>query len=162
MQAYERAVELRKIDAQTGWSMAHMAAIYARLRNGEAAMECLRNHEIDFAFVYFGYPDAAGHKRGWLSDAYMDAVHKSWENIEKIVAALPEDYVVIVTADHGGSGRDHGKDVPEDMTIPIFIFGKDIEKGKEIFGANIIDIAPTITKLFGVKPDEDWEGKSLI
>lgn len=41
--AYERAVRLRRIDAQTGWSMAHMAAIYARLRDGEAAMECLDN-----------------------------------------------------------------------------------------------------------------------
>lgn len=43
IQAYEKAVSLRKIDAQTGWSMAHMAAIYARFRNGEKAMECLDN-----------------------------------------------------------------------------------------------------------------------
>lgn len=41
--AYEKAVSLRKIDAQTGWSMAHMAAIYARFRNGGKAMECLDN-----------------------------------------------------------------------------------------------------------------------
>lgn len=40
---YEKAVSLRKIDAQTGWSMTHMAAIYARFRNGAAAMECLDN-----------------------------------------------------------------------------------------------------------------------
>lgn len=40
---YEKAVELRKVDAQTGWSMAHMASIYARFRNGGAAMECLDN-----------------------------------------------------------------------------------------------------------------------
>lgn len=40
---YERAVDLRRIDAQTGWSMAHMAAIYARFRNGDKAMECLDN-----------------------------------------------------------------------------------------------------------------------
>ena len=32
---------LREIDAQTGWSMAHMAAIYARLEKGEEAMDCL-------------------------------------------------------------------------------------------------------------------------
>jgi len=41
--AYEKAVGLRKIDAQTGWSLTHMAAIYARFRNGQAAMECLDN-----------------------------------------------------------------------------------------------------------------------
>lgn len=43
IRAYEKAVSLRKIDAQTGWSMAHMAAIYARFRNGDKAMECLDN-----------------------------------------------------------------------------------------------------------------------
>lgn len=40
---YEKAVSLRRIDAQTGWSMAHMAAIYARFRDGDGAMECLDN-----------------------------------------------------------------------------------------------------------------------
>ena len=39
--AFERAVRLREIDAQTGWSMAHMAAIYARLEKGGDALECL-------------------------------------------------------------------------------------------------------------------------
>ena len=41
IEAYEKAVSLRRVDAQTGWSMAHMASIYARFRNGQAAMECL-------------------------------------------------------------------------------------------------------------------------
>lgn len=43
VRAYEKAVGLRKIDAQTGWSLTHMAAVYARFRNGDAAMECLDN-----------------------------------------------------------------------------------------------------------------------
>ncbi len=41
--AFRKAVDLREIDAQTGWSMAHMAAIYARFEDGEAAMQCLNN-----------------------------------------------------------------------------------------------------------------------
>lgn len=43
MIAFEKAVDLRKVDAQTGWSMAHMAAIYARFDNGEAALTSLDN-----------------------------------------------------------------------------------------------------------------------
>lgn len=43
LDGYKKAVSLRKIDAQTGWSMAHMAAIYARFDDGEKAMECLDN-----------------------------------------------------------------------------------------------------------------------
>ncbi|WP_180272744.1 glycosyl hydrolase family 95 catalytic domain-containing protein [Konateibacter massiliensis] len=41
MEKFVKAVKLRKIDAQTGWSLAHMAAIYARFRDGEGAMKCL-------------------------------------------------------------------------------------------------------------------------
>lgn len=39
--AFETAVQKRLIGAQTGWSLAHMAAIYARLGNGDKALECL-------------------------------------------------------------------------------------------------------------------------
>lgn len=39
--AFEQAVHLRNIGAQTGWSLAHMASIYARLGNGEKALEAL-------------------------------------------------------------------------------------------------------------------------
>ena len=39
--AFRRAVELRQLGAHTGWSMAHMAAIYARLESAEQAVECL-------------------------------------------------------------------------------------------------------------------------
>lgn len=40
-QAFETAVQKREIGAQTGWSLAHMAAVYARLGDGSRAMECL-------------------------------------------------------------------------------------------------------------------------
>lgn len=40
-QAFETAVQKREIGAQTGWSLAHMAAVYARLGDGGRALECL-------------------------------------------------------------------------------------------------------------------------
>jgi len=40
-EAFAKAVRLRKLGAQTGWSLAHMASIYARLGDGEKAAECL-------------------------------------------------------------------------------------------------------------------------
>ncbi len=41
--AFEKAVDLREIGAQTGWSLAHMASIYARFERGNDALECLNN-----------------------------------------------------------------------------------------------------------------------
>lgn len=40
-QAFDTAVQKREIGAQTGWSLAHMAAVYARLGDGSRALECL-------------------------------------------------------------------------------------------------------------------------
>lgn len=39
--AFEKAVDKRILGAQTGWSLSHMACIYARLQRPERVMECL-------------------------------------------------------------------------------------------------------------------------
>ncbi|WNQ13302.1 glycoside hydrolase N-terminal domain-containing protein [Paenibacillus aurantius] len=40
-QSFAKAVDKRELGAQTGWSLAHMAAIYARLGDGDRSLECL-------------------------------------------------------------------------------------------------------------------------
>ena len=80
------------------------------------------------------------------------------EKIKRFLDSLPDDYNVIITSDHGG----HGTDLPEDMTIPVIAFGSEFEAREIRKKINIFDIAPTITKLFKVSPDGDWEGKSII
>lgn len=92
----------------------------------------------------------------------MVSLINSWENITNIISALSDDYTVIITADHGGHDRMHGTALPEDMMIPLIITGKDFAAGKEIEDADIKDIAPTVTKLLGIMPDKEWEGKSLV
>lgn len=129
----------------------------------EKAAEYLSSEDAsDFTFLYLGWTDAAGHKFGWMSDGYLDAMKKTIDMIEKLTDSLSEDYAVIITSDHGGHGRGHGSDCPEDMTIPIFAFGGSFEGGKIFENASILDIAPTVTKLLSVDPDPDWEGTPLI
>ena len=122
----------------------------------------LKQNEIDFAFIYMGYTDAAGHGYGWMSKEYMDGMQHCWTNVERIINELEDEYTIIVTADHGGHDRTHGLDIPEDMLIPLFILGQGFEAGKEIAEANIKDVAPTVTKLLGVEADKEWEGKALF
>ena len=97
-----------------------------------------------------------------MTDEYIKAVYESWNCIEKIVSSIPDDYTIIITADHGGHDRSHGYDIPEDMTIPLFIKGKGFTPEVELKNANIMDIAPTVTKLLGVEAADEWEGKSLL
>ena len=76
--------------------------------------------------------------------------------------SLPDDYVIIVTADHGGHDRTHGTELKEDMIIPIMVLSKKEKIKPDYTDACIKDIAPTVTNLLEVYPDEEWEGKSLF
>ena len=67
-----------------------------------------------------------------------------------------------MTADHGGHNRNHGDDVPEDMTIPVVLKGKRFPSGTELEAVSIKDIAPTILDVMGVPACPDWEGRSLL
>ena len=114
----------------------------------------------DFTFVYLGWSDAAGHNSGWMSEEYLRAVNGSRADIENICRGIPDDYTVIVTADHGGHARTHGYDTPEDMTIPVIVrLPSKTSSVKD--GGSILDIAPTINFLLGVGSDPEWEGKIL-
>ena len=44
----------------------------------------------------------------------------------ELLAALPPQTTVILTADHGGKDRDHGPDVPENMTVPWIVAGPKV------------------------------------
>lgn len=125
------------------------------------AIDYLNQNDVDFSFLYLGWTDTIGHKYGWMSEEYLSAVKETCGMIEKVIRSLPEDYAVIITSDHGGHDRTHGLDIKEDMTIPVFLYGKPFEKDKEIKDVNIKDIAPTIAGLLKVECSEDWDGKPI-
>lgn len=132
------------------------------VKTTKAICEYIPEEKPDFTFFYIGVPDEVGHKYGWMTEEYLASVAEAWDSIAKVLAVLPEEYQVIVTADHGGHNRQHGTDLPEDMTIPMFFIGKELEAAKEAEQISIMDIAPTVTKLLGIPANRDWEGKPLL
>lgn len=128
----------------------------------DAAIAYLTENETDLAFLYLGYPDEAGHRYGWMSKEYMHSLDNSWENIVRIMKALPKDYAVIITADHGGHDCTHGTDLPEDMTVPVIFAGAERPLIGDLRDVNIMDLAPTIAYLADSKPHPNWAGKSLL
>ena len=131
----------------------------ANQRLTDACIACIRKEAPDFVFLYLGWTDAAGHGSGWMSDEYMRAAHDSVGCMEKVIKSLPDDYAVMIIADHGGHDRSHGADCPEDMTIPFLML--DGMGKRELHGVNIIDVAPTAAAILGIRPDADWEGKTI-
>jgi arylsulfatase A-like enzyme len=48
------------------------------------------------------------------------------------------------------------------MTIPFFLSGPGIPRGREIDGAfGILDIAPTVARLLGLTAPAEWVGRPL-
>ena len=129
----------------------------------DSALARIEKSKPDFVFLYMVETDEkGGHDNGWMTDAYLERISTAVENIKRVVEACGDEYTVIVTADHGGHDRHHGTDLPEDTTIPMFYMGKAFEAGKRFEGGSILDIAPTVAKLMGVMPAEEWEGKPVI
>ena len=128
----------------------------------ESALSYIAGEKPDFAFVYLGCTDEVGHAHGWMSDEYYHACSQSLDEVGRLVECFGKEYSIIVTADHGGHGRDHGTKMTEDMLIPLICIGPDFRPGIELPKANICDIAPTIAALAGVASDRDWEGRSLL
>jgi len=128
----------------------------------DAAIRYIPELNPDFAFVYFGTVDTAGHRYGWMSDGYLRQAERVDQQLGRLVAALPAGYHMIVQADHGGHERTHGTEMPEDMTIPWIAVGPQIRQGYTIDGpVSLLDTAPTLARILGVPAHRDWEGRSV-
>lgn len=116
----------------------------------------------DFVFLYIENTDTVGHISGWGTPEYEKAIYHAFGCIEDIVSSLPDEYSVLIIADHGGHEFTHGTDMDCDMTIPVLV-NTSIEIDSECFEhINIIDIAPSICDMLKIEKDLDWRGKSFI
>ena len=118
---------------------------------------------VDLLFVHFPDVDLSGHATSWMSAAYKDKVAKADEALGRIMAALPENTTLIVTADHGGHGSAHGTTDRLDMTIPWIIAGPRVRPGYALAApvANL-DTSATAAFLLGLTLPADITGKPVM
>ncbi len=128
----------------------------------DEAIERIEKSSPDFVFLYLVDTDHAGHKHGWMSDAYIAKISVAIDNVKRVIDKFLSEYDVIIMADHGGHDRSHGTESPEDMTVPFFYIGEPFEGGRELFGLSLLNIAPTVAKLMDVAPDPEWDGEAIF
>jgi len=129
----------------------------------DEALRVIEENNPDFCFLYMVETDEkGGHDNGWMSEEYLRRISIAIDNVKRVIDAFGSQYSVIVMADHGGHERSHGSTLPEDMTVPFFFYGPEFAEGKAIEGISLLDIAPTIAKLMGIAPEEEWEGHPII
>ncbi|MAP43229.1 MAG: hypothetical protein CL981_05860 [Euryarchaeota archaeon] len=121
----------------------------------ERAVEILREDiDLDLFFVAYDDPDYAGHVHGFSPDVpeYVDAVKLADDRFAELLDVLDErisrgeDWLVIVTSDHGGGGstlRGHSASSSVvDLTTFMMVRGGETVAG-EIYGSVVVDVAVT-------------------
>ncbi len=128
----------------------------------EQLIALMQSRKPDFLYGYLVETDEkGGHDHGWMSEEYIKQLYNAVDCAEKIYRAMPPEYSLIITADHGGHDRTHGDTCPEDMTIPMFFLGDSFEPGRELENISLLELAPTIAALTGTARVREWEGRSL-
>ncbi|MDP1570000.1 MAG: ectonucleotide pyrophosphatase/phosphodiesterase [Vicinamibacterales bacterium] len=129
----------------------------------EDVEEYLTDARPHLLFVHLREPDYAGHLYGWMTPAYASAVRVADQAVAKIIALADRaygrgGYTLIVTADHGGHGYNHGSDDPRDVTIPWIAWGAGVQPGPLGGRVETVDTAATVLWLLGLREPSDWAG----
>lgn len=118
--------------------------------------------------AYFGNCDSAGHGKGFhpTVPAYISAIEAVDAHIGKMLTAIEsratynnEDWLILLSADHGGKGTGHsnGHNVPEILTIPFIVSGNNVARGPIKGQVYVVDIPTTALHHLGVKIASDWQ-----
>lgn len=152
----------------------------------ECALRALAERPKDkpfFAWVHYSDPHAPYEmhdeydvwgKRDWHAPQ-ADRIRKRYDSeigftdacIAKLLAALPEDTLIVLTADHGESLYEHnylghGRRIYQDnLHIPLIIHAPQVAAGRTKAPARGIDIGPTLLGLAGLPKAPGMEGLDL-
>jgi predicted AlkP superfamily pyrophosphatase or phosphodiesterase len=133
----------------------------------EAAGRHLTEANPVAVFVSFMLPDAVGHRSGFHPNVreYRHAIETIDGLIGSVLRALRnrktfarENWLVLVTSDHGGQGLHHrgGHEDPEVLTVFLIVNGPAVRRGKIESRTYIVDPAVTALTHLNVDIDPAW------
>ncbi len=133
-------------------------------RVAAAAMGRMRFEPDGLVIVYVNDCDRAGHRHGWMSEPYLEAVREA-DAAAAHLRACAADSLLLVVADHGGGGvepRDHDAPHPVNDRIPLVLAGPRIRRRHVLRRpVSLLDVPPTILWFLGVEPPPSYEGAVL-
>lgn len=139
-----------------------------------AAEPILQHDDVDWVFVYLGSVDETGHGHGFHPSvpAYVAAI----ENVDRLVGRLvksvaqretiaDEDWLFLVSTDHGGEGTGHGggRENPNVFNVPMIVSGDAAIHDNEVKRqdgdpvAATVDLVPLALTHLQVPIDAQWQ-----
>lgn len=137
-------------------------------RLARLASKYLREANPDAVSVYFGHIDETGHAKGFHPTVpeYVSAIERVDSFVGELLAAIEsrptaknEEWLVIVTTDHGGQGTGHGDghDIEEIRRVFLIVSGPGVKDPGSERQTYLVDAVPTALVWLGVKLDPKWE-----
>lgn len=134
----------------------------------DAASSVIRRVRPHLLFVHFGHPDKAGHDDGWMSKSQLEVIDDADQALGTIFHTIKDlglqaSTTIILTADHGGSGKGHGDASEVSTSIPWIAAGAGVPvRGKLQKSLMTYDTAATAITLLGVPVPASWDGVSAF
>ncbi|MGD9646591.1 MAG: alkaline phosphatase family protein [Pirellulales bacterium] len=134
----------------------------------DLAIKQLAEKDLDVLFLHFDDVDKAGHAKGFHPSVpeYIAAIEGVDAHVGRVLSALrsrpnyaQEDWLVIVSTDHGGKGTGHsdGAEVPEIRTMFIVVSGSAAAREAPAEPTYIVDVAATALTHLGVELKPEWK-----
>jgi len=127
-----------------------------------ATVNLLNSGNPHAIFLHFDQVDGAGHSYGWGSPQYYAAISTVDSLIGNIMTALnarpgvvagTENWLVIITADHGGQGTGHNASQGLiNWEVPFVISGNSVPDGIQLPQGTLRDVVPTALWHLGIDP----------
>jgi len=105
--------------------------------------------------------------RTWVSDRYDQNVRAADAAVDKALALMGEDTLVVIASDHGEElwdhgGFEHGHALWEELVrVPLVISGPGVPHGRVSAPVGLRDVSPTLLGLLDLAPDPDATGLDL-
>lgn len=131
----------------------------------EEVASILENRDVDVMFVQLDEVDGAGHRHDYTAESkkYLKAIERSDAQVGTMISALEqrsaikeENWLIILSTDHGGSDFGHGKNIPEHTTVFYIASGKSAVKGEIQQEVGVVDVAVTALFHLGIPAKEEW------
>jgi hypothetical protein len=136
------------------------------------AVWMIRDHQPQVLMVHFPGADGAGHGKGWGTPDQVAAIEKIDAGLGTIIAELErqklfDKTLIIVSADHGGAGKSHGKDDPRSRHIPWVVTGPGVRRDFDLtffkdLVINTEDTFATACDFLGLTYPSDIDGKPIM
>jgi len=138
----------------------------------DAALNTLKTQNPDAMFVYFGQVDEFGHgaidsRASFSPDSvlYLHCIGLVDSHVGELLRAMrarpkfkEEDWLVLITTDHGGIGNRHGGDSDEERNIWLIAHGAHLPKQDLLTKpTGQTALVPMIYSHLGITPKPEWD-----